>query len=92
MPLRRPKVYIILLTVMTLWAEGASGQGHHSGETFVAVRAGANLVGNTYPRTRNETRTWGRRVDWQLSVAAVGGRVRNVDARVEPRVLRSAAH
>ena len=48
MPLRRPKVYIILLTVMTLWTEGASGQGHHSGETFVAVRAGANLVGNTY--------------------------------------------
>ena len=33
---------------MTLWAEVASGQGHHSGETFVAVRAGANLVGNAY--------------------------------------------
>jgi hypothetical protein len=48
MPLRRPKVYIILLTVMALWAEGASGQGHHSGEKFVAVRAGANLVGNAY--------------------------------------------
>ena len=48
MPLRRPKVYIILLAVMALWAEGASGQGHHSGEKFVAVRAGANLVGNAY--------------------------------------------
>ncbi len=48
MPLRRPEVYIILLTVMALWAEGASGQGHHSGEKFVAVRAGANLVGNAY--------------------------------------------
>ena len=48
MPLRRPKVYIILLTVMTLWAEAASGQGHHPGEKFVAVRAGANLVGNAY--------------------------------------------
>ena len=48
MPLRRSKVYIILLAVMALWADGASGQGHSSGETFVAVRAGANLVGNAF--------------------------------------------
>src|SRR4029453_15228764 len=48
MLLRRPKVYIILLTMMALWADGASGQGHSSGETFVAVRAGANLVGNAF--------------------------------------------
>ena len=54
MPLRRSKVYIILLTVMALWADGASGQGHSSGETFVAVRAGANLVGNAF-RVRETT-------------------------------------
>jgi hypothetical protein len=48
MLLRRPKVYIILLTMMALWADGASAQGNHSGETFVAVRAGTNLVGNAF--------------------------------------------
>lgn len=54
MPLRRSKVYIILLTVMALWADAASGQGHSSGGTFVAVRAGANLVGNAF-RVRETT-------------------------------------
>ena len=48
MPLRRSKVYLILLTVMVLWADGASAQANHSGETFVAVRAGTNLVGNAF--------------------------------------------
>jgi hypothetical protein len=48
MPLRRPEVYIILLAVMALGADAASGQGHHQGEKYVAVRAGANVVGNAY--------------------------------------------
>ena len=48
MLLRRPKVYIILLTMMALWADGASAQANHQGETFVAVRAGTNLVGNAF--------------------------------------------
>ena len=46
MTLRRPRVYFILL--VALWAVPASGQGHQMGDGFVAIRAGANLVGNTY--------------------------------------------
>jgi hypothetical protein len=46
MTLRRPKVYIILL--LALWANLVSAQPHRAGDGFVAVRAGANLVGNTY--------------------------------------------
>ena len=33
---------------MTLCAIPAAAQGHHAGDGFIAVRAGANLVGNTY--------------------------------------------
>jgi hypothetical protein len=46
--LRRPEVYIILFTVIVLRGVPALGQGHRKGDGFVAVRAGANLVGNTY--------------------------------------------
>jgi hypothetical protein len=46
MPLRRPEVYIILL--LGLSADVAYAQGHRAGEGFVAVRAGANLVGNAF--------------------------------------------
>ena len=52
---RRPKVYIILLVALCLVALSADAvyaQGHRAGDGFVAVRAGANLVGNTY-RVRN---------------------------------------
>ena len=48
MLVRRTKFYIILFIVMTLPADSALGQGHRLGEGFVAVRAGANLVGNTF--------------------------------------------
>ena len=34
--------------MMALWADGASAQANHPGETFVAVRAGTNLVGNAF--------------------------------------------
>jgi hypothetical protein len=43
---RRAKVYIILL--MALCADAVYAQGHRAGDGFIAVRAGANLVGNTY--------------------------------------------
>jgi len=46
MTLRRPKVYIILMIVLS--ADLVSAQGHRAGDGFVAVRAGTNLVGNTY--------------------------------------------
>lgn len=46
MTLRRPRVYIILLVLLS--ADLLSAQGHGAGDTFVAVRGGANLVGNTY--------------------------------------------
>ena len=46
MALSRPKVYIILLMAMS--ADSARAQVHRAGDGFVAVRAGANLVGNTY--------------------------------------------
>ena len=46
MTLRRPRVYIILS--LALSAEVVSAQAHRAGDGFVAVRAGANLVGNTY--------------------------------------------
>lgn len=46
MTLRRSEVYIILLIV--LCADLAHAQGHRAGDGFVAIRAGANLVGNTY--------------------------------------------
>lgn len=39
-------VYLILLS--GLIAVPAYGQGHRAGDGFVAVRGGANLVGNTY--------------------------------------------
>lgn len=39
-------VYLILLSAPT--AVPAYGQGHQAGDGFVAVRGGANLVGNTY--------------------------------------------
>lgn len=42
----RPEVYIILFTI--LCADVAIAQVHQAGDGFVAVRAGANLVGNTY--------------------------------------------
>ena len=48
MPVRRTKFYIILLMLTGWWAGAASAQGHRLGEGFVAVRAGANLVGNTF--------------------------------------------
>jgi hypothetical protein len=42
-------VYIILLiALVALWADLAAAQGHRAGDGFVAARAGANLVGNTY--------------------------------------------
>ena len=46
MSLRRPRFYLILLSM--LMAVPAWGQGHRAGDGFVALRAGANLVGNTY--------------------------------------------
>lgn len=46
MPLRRPRFYLILLFMLS--AVPASAQGHRAGDGFVALRAGANLVGNTY--------------------------------------------
>jgi hypothetical protein len=46
MTLRRPRVYLILL--IALYVDVVSAQGHRAGDGFVAVRAGANLVGNTY--------------------------------------------
>jgi hypothetical protein len=47
MRLSRPKVYIILFLFMGLCGSTAA-QTHRAGDGFVAVRAGANLVGNTY--------------------------------------------
>jgi hypothetical protein len=46
MTLRRPRVYIIPLLVLAV--DVVSAQAHRAGDGFVAVRAGANLVGNTY--------------------------------------------
>ena len=46
-----PKVYNILSIVLcslALCRDVASAQTHRPGDGFVAVRAGANLVGNTY--------------------------------------------
>ena len=46
---RRPRVYIILFVALTaVSVDLASAQGHRAGDGFVAVRAGTNLVGNTY--------------------------------------------
>ena len=47
----RPKVYNILSIVLcslVLCRDVASAQAHRPGDGFVALRAGANLVGNTY--------------------------------------------
>jgi hypothetical protein len=47
----RPKVYNILSAVLCsigLCAEVVSAQAHRAGDGFVALRAGANVVGNTY--------------------------------------------
>jgi hypothetical protein len=46
MTLRRPRVYIILFIVLS--ADLLCAQGHGAGDAFIAVRGGANLVGNTY--------------------------------------------
>jgi hypothetical protein len=46
MTLRRPEVYIILLIALS--AELVRAQAHQAGDGFVAVRGGANLVGNTF--------------------------------------------
>jgi hypothetical protein len=46
MTFRRPEVYIILM--LALSADPACAQGHTPGEAFVAIRAGANLVGNAF--------------------------------------------
>ena len=46
MTLRRPRFYIILLLVVA--ADLVSAQAHRAGDRFVAVRGGANLVGNAY--------------------------------------------
>jgi hypothetical protein len=44
--LRRSRVYLILL--ICLAAAPASAQGHRAGDGFIALRGGANVVGNTY--------------------------------------------
>ena len=46
MSVRRPEFYLILL--ITLVAVPVQAQGHNAGDGFVALRAGTNLVGNTY--------------------------------------------
>ena len=46
MTLRRPEVYLILCIALS--ADLVCAQGHQAGDGFVAVRGGANLVGNTY--------------------------------------------
>jgi hypothetical protein len=43
---RRPRFDVVFFLV--LCAGSASAQGHQLGDGFVAVRAGANLVGNAY--------------------------------------------
>jgi hypothetical protein len=46
MTLRRTRVYIIVLLVLS--ADLLRAQGHGAGDAFIALRGGANLVGNTY--------------------------------------------
>jgi hypothetical protein len=46
MSVRRTRFYLIL--AFALGAAPAAAQGHRPGDGFVALRAGANLVGNTY--------------------------------------------
>jgi hypothetical protein len=46
MTVRRPRVYIIVLLLLS--ADVLRAQGHGAGDAFIAVRGGANLVGNTY--------------------------------------------
>ena len=46
-------LYAILFVLIALPADEALAQGHQKGDGFVAVRAGANLVGNAY-RVREE--------------------------------------
>jgi hypothetical protein len=46
MTLRRPRVYIIVFVLLA--SDLLRAQGHGPGDAFVAVRGGANLVGNTY--------------------------------------------
>ena len=50
MTLRRPRVYNILLIALLIgrYVDLISAQTHQAGDGFVALRAGANLVGNTY--------------------------------------------
>jgi hypothetical protein len=45
--------YVILLILIGVPADTAFAQSHQKGDGFVAVRAGANLVGNAY-RVREE--------------------------------------
>jgi hypothetical protein len=47
------KAGFFLILVFGLSVDVASAQGHRAGEGFVAVRGGANLVGNTF-RVREE--------------------------------------
>jgi len=42
------KVRVYLILLIALPADLVSAQGHRAGDAFVAVRGGANLVGNTY--------------------------------------------
>jgi len=42
------KVRVYLIPLIVLCVDVVSAQGHRAGDGFVAVRAGANLVGNTY--------------------------------------------
>ncbi len=53
------------------------------GTRFVALRAGANLVGNTLPGSRPQARARRWRLGWRISVADLGAGVRDLDAGVE---------
>jgi hypothetical protein len=44
----KTRTLLIVLVALCSGARWSSAQGHHTGEGFVALRAGANLVGNTY--------------------------------------------
>ena len=67
------------------------GAGASTGRR-VRGRAGGGESGRQrLPRARAETRAGRRRIDRRVSFAALGSGVRNVDARVESRVLRAPA-
>jgi hypothetical protein len=46
-------VYLLFFILIALPADVIFAQGHQKGDGFVAVRAGANFVGNAY-RVREE--------------------------------------